>query len=91
MLTALEETMNLHPKMMRDVKFYFGSIDTRWHVYPQKQPREVVAHDWSGPWALSEKGEWFKSPVSYNLHREITAEEAAANIHLHAFQKEVRS
>ena len=51
--------------MMRDAKFYIGSVCTRWHVYPQRQPLEVIAHDWHGFWALTADGQWFKSPVSY--------------------------
>lgn len=65
-----------HPKMMRDVKFYLGRVCTRWHVYPQQHPLEVLAHDWHGFWAISESGEWFKSPISYNFECEITQLEA---------------
>ena len=56
-------------------KFYIARRDTRWDVYPQQQPSVVVAHDYSGFWARTRDGLWFKSPSSYNLQREITEHE----------------
>lgn len=63
---------------MIDPKFYLGRRDTRWDVYPQKEPLVVVAHDWHGFWARTADGQWFKSPTSYVLQREITEQEANA-------------
>ena len=63
-------------KMMRDAKFYVARADTRWDVYPQQQPETVVAHDWYGFWAKTLTGEWFKTPTSYVLIREISRHEA---------------
>lgn len=60
----------------RDARFYIGRIDTRWHVYPAQEPEVVVAHDWRGFYGRTASGEWFKSPVSYILVREITKAEA---------------
>lgn len=65
--------------MEANAKFYVARRDTRWDVYPQRQPEEVVAHDWHGFWSRSKvTGEWFKTPTSYVLEREITREEAEA-------------
>jgi hypothetical protein len=63
------------PQMIRP-KFYIARRDTRWDVYPQKQPEEIVAHDWHGFWAKGRDGQWFKTPTSYVLQREITEAEA---------------
>lgn len=56
----------------KDAKFYYARRDTRWDVYPQQEPVEIVAHDWYGFYALSDSGFWFKTPTSYNLGEEIT-------------------
>lgn len=66
-----------HTKMIRP-KFYIGRRDTRWDVYPQAEPEQVVAHDWHGYWAKTPDGQWFMSPASYNLIREISEAEANA-------------
>lgn len=65
-------------KMMPDRKFYLARRDTRWDVYPQREPLEAVAHDWHGFWALTKDGEWFKTPTSYVMGREVTEAEALA-------------
>jgi len=58
--------------MMSNVKFYEARRDTRWDVYPQAEPVEVVAHDWYGFWArVPATGEWFLTPTSYVLLCEI--------------------
>jgi len=61
---------------MIDPKFYIARRDTRWDVYPQQQPEEVVAHDWWGFWSKDANGNWFKTPTSYVLVREISEQEA---------------
>lgn len=58
-------------RMMKDAKFYVARRDTRWDVYPQREPEVFVAHDWHGFWALTDDGEWFKTPTSYVLIRQI--------------------
>lgn len=63
----------------KDARFWIGSRDTRWDVYPCREPEEVVAHDWNGFYARTASGEWFKSPASYVFHREITKAEAEAS------------
>ncbi len=68
------------PSMSKDARFYVGTRDTRWDVYPQREPGEVIAHDWRGFWAFAPAGFWFKTPTSYNLAREITRDEAEALI-----------
>jgi hypothetical protein len=65
-------------KMIRP-KFYLARRDTRWDVYPQREPLEIVAHDYYGFWARSDKGFWFKSPTSYVLQEQIT-EDGACNV-----------
>lgn len=62
----------------RDAKYYLGRVDTRWHVYPQRQRLEAVAHDWYGYWALTAAGEWYMSPVAFNFERQVTEAEALA-------------
>lgn len=63
-------------------KFYLARRDTRWDVYPQKEPLQIVAHDWNGFWGRVEDVAgatghgWFKHPASFVLCREITQEEA---------------
>lgn len=65
--------------MMPDVKFYIGRRDTRWDVYPQREPEVAVAHDWHGFWLFSrEGGFWFKAPGSYVLGQQTTKAEAEA-------------
>ncbi len=59
-------------------RFYLATRDTRWDVYPNREPVEAIAHDYEGFWALTAAGEWFKTPTSYNLVREITEDEALA-------------
>lgn len=61
-------------------KFYLARIDTRWHVYPQRQPLVAVALDYRGYWAFSKHGFWYKAPVSYNLEKEVTEERAVAHV-----------
>jgi hypothetical protein len=56
--------------------------DTRWDVYPQREPPQVIAFNWDGFWALSEKADgtrfWFRTPASYVVIEDnITAERAA--------------
>lgn len=57
-------------------KFYIGRRDTRWDVYPQPEPEQVVAHDASGFWAKTKDGRWYKSPASFHMLHEISEEEA---------------
>jgi hypothetical protein len=57
-------------------KFYIGHRCTRWDVYPQQEPAQVVAHDWEGFYALTEDGRWFKSPASYTFMNEISRADA---------------
>ena len=57
-------------------KFYVARRDTRWDVYPQLEPQQVVAHDWRGFYQISAEGKWFLTPTSFNLEREISATEA---------------
>ena len=59
-------------------RFYLARRCTRWDVYPQRQPLEAIAHDYEGFWALTDAGEWFKTPTSYVFEREITESEARA-------------
>jgi len=59
-------------------KYYKARRDTRWDVYPQQEPVEVVALDYQGFWAKTVRGEWFKSPASYLCGEQITEAEAAA-------------
>jgi hypothetical protein len=61
---------------MIDPKFYVARRDTRWDVYPQREPPEIVAHDWYGFWAKTTDGQWFKTPTAYVLLREISEAEA---------------
>jgi hypothetical protein len=59
--------------MMPDAKFYIARRDTRWDVYPQTQPEEIVAYDWYGCWKQRADGSgWYLTPTSYVLVREIT-------------------
>ena len=67
-------TMRRHD--MIQPKFYIARRNTRWDVYPQREPEVAVAHDYHGFWALTLTGEWFKTPTSYDLGREITEAEA---------------
>lgn len=69
----------MRPTMIRP-RYYVGKRDTRWDVYPQVQPEQVVAHDCHGFWAKAENGSWYKSPASYCLLREITEQEANASL-----------
>lgn len=69
-------TMRRHD--MIKPKFYIATRNTRWDVYPQREPAVAVAHDYYGFWALTLTGEWFKTPVSYDLHHEVTEAEAIA-------------
>jgi hypothetical protein len=62
--------------MEETAKFYVARRDTRWDVYPQREPEQVVAHDWHGFWAWSAGGFWFKTPASFVFIREITKQEA---------------
>lgn len=57
-------------------KFYLGTRDTRWDPYPQREPVRAIAHDYQGFWERNNRGEWFKTPVSYNFSKEITEKEA---------------
>jgi len=59
-------------------KFYIARRDTRWDVYPQREPEEVVAYDYYGFWKRSADGTWFQSPASYVFVREIGIVEAEA-------------
>lgn len=59
-----------------DARFYMGRRDTRWDVYPQREPLEVVAFDWYGCCLRTPEGVWFRSPVAYVLVREISKAEA---------------
>lgn len=69
-------TMRRHD--MIQPKFYIARRNTRWDVYPQREPEVAVAHDCHGFWSLTLAGEWFKDPTSYDLGREITEAEAVA-------------
>ena len=51
----------------KDTKYYWGSVDTRWHVYPQRQTVQLIAHNWHGFWCPLPDGRWFKSPISFVL------------------------
>jgi len=63
---------------MINPKFYVARRDTRWDVYPQREPETVVARDWHGFWAYAPGVGWFKSPASYVTFQEITEAEALA-------------
>lgn len=66
------------PGAIGAVKYYLGHPDTRWHVHPNPEPDQILAHDWYGTWALTPNGQWFKMPVGCVFTREITREEADA-------------
>ncbi len=55
---------------MRSAKYYWAKLDTRWHVYPQAEPTQLVAHNWEGFWCPLPDGRWYKSPVSFVLQCE---------------------
>ena len=64
---------------MIDPKFYIARRDTRWDVYPSREPEKAIAFDWKGFWEQYEPGLWFYNPyTSYNLCREISEEEAVS-------------
>lgn len=70
-LTASTRITPINPK------FYVARRDTRWDVYPQREPAVIIAHDWNGFWGrVPETGEWFKHPASFNFVKEITEAEA---------------
>lgn len=71
-------TKTMRRSDMIQPKFYIARRNTRWDVYPQRQPEVAVAHDWHGFWSLALTGEWFKTPTSYDLGREVTEAEAIA-------------
>ncbi len=68
----------MNKRMMPDAKFYIGRRDTRWDVYPQREPSEAVGHDYWGFWTIGKSGEWFLTPTSYVFEREVTKAEAEA-------------
>lgn len=70
--------MSQPTQMMPDAKFYLARRDTRWDVYPQREPLEPIAHDWYGFWARDPVVGWYKTPRSYVYEREITKAEADA-------------
>lgn len=61
-------------------KFYLGRRNTRWHVYPSREPLVAVAVDYRGHWAFSKHGFWYKSPSEFDLTCEVTEAEAVAHI-----------
>lgn len=71
-ITTMGRTDMIQPK------FYIARRNTRWDVYPQREPEVAIAHDWHGFWALTLNGEWFKDPTSYDLGREVAEAEAIA-------------
>jgi len=48
-------------------RLFWARRDTRWDVYPQQEPIELIAHNWEGFWSPLPDGSWFLTPVSYNL------------------------
>lgn len=64
------------PAQMLRPKFFLARRDTRWDVYPNREPVKAVAQDWHGFWERDAKGNWFKTPVSYVCLEEISEQEA---------------
>lgn len=50
--------------------YFWASVDTRWHVYPQRQPVQLVAHNYDGFWCPLPDGQWYRSPVSFVCQRD---------------------
>jgi len=46
---------------------YWARRSTRWDVYPQQEPLQLVAFDYDGFWEPFPDGTWFKTPTSYAL------------------------
>lgn len=66
------------PEGMIKPRFWIGRRDTRWDVYPQQEPQQIVAHDCHGYWEYSTNGFWFRTPRAFNFEREISRAEAEA-------------
>ena len=73
----MKEKTELNLKMIQP-KFYVARRNTRWDVYPQREPTQVVAHDYWGFWAYDREAGWYKTPTSFDFEREITKDEADA-------------
>lgn len=63
--------IKVHPSCqktpMKDFKTCWGRRDTRWDVYPQQEPVQLIGHDWHGFWCPLPDGTWFLTCSSYSL------------------------
>lgn len=46
-------------------KLWWAQRDTRWDVYPQQQPVELIGFNWEGYWCPQPDGTWYKSPTAF--------------------------
>jgi hypothetical protein len=60
-------------------RYYAGTRDTRWDVYPHRGPVVAVAYDGDHVYTADARGEWCKAPM-YNLGAEVTERDAAIAI-----------
>jgi hypothetical protein len=57
---------------------YWARRDTRWDVYPQREPLQLVKYEWEGFFAPTQDGQWYKTVASFDLARTATEAEIAA-------------
>jgi hypothetical protein len=48
-------------------RLLWAKRDTRWDVYPQDEPAQLVAYNWEGFWLPLPDGRWFKAPTSFSV------------------------
>lgn len=51
--------------MPHNGKLYWARRCTRWDIYPQQEPVQLIAHNWEGFWCPQPDGTWYKSPASF--------------------------
>lgn len=72
-LKELEPELPPTTPNMRRFKLWWASRDTRWDVYPQQEPKQIVGFDGDYFWCPRPGGGWYRSPTSFCLVREACA------------------
>ena len=63
----------MKPTMNQDRKLLWGKRCTRWDIYPQQEPVQLIAFDWHGFWCPQPDGSWYKSPESFDVVGDASA------------------